>query len=159
MNIEDGTTVVNGHTISTCPGAIVATEVSSTKGVYCCVEKDKATVTASMCAGFPFCSDSTAVGMTIATPACLAFVPVTASNYNELLASATAGTSESHSDSHSTSATATPASAATSSHAAAAATSSAAAGNGANAASDLSWPAGMVSMVFGAVTLIFAVAL
>ncbi|KIW54898.1 hypothetical protein PV05_07224 [Exophiala xenobiotica] len=91
--VSNGATIIDGTTMSSCPGAAVLTKSGSHSGAYCCIEKNPATATASTCAGFPFCSDSTANPMTIFTPSCEALIPMTASNYAQLVASATSSVS------------------------------------------------------------------
>jgi len=91
--VSNGVTIIDGTTMSSCPGAAVLTKSGSHSGAYCCIEKNSATATASMCAGFPFCSDSTADPMTIFTPSCEALIPMTASDYAQLVVSATSSVS------------------------------------------------------------------
>ncbi|KIW41224.1 uncharacterized protein PV06_06799 [Exophiala oligosperma] len=103
-----GTVIIDGTTVSNCPGEVLSTSTGSLNGVFCCIEEDPSTVSASMCAGYPFCSDSTAVAMSINTPSCVTMIPATASNYDQLVASATSSVGNGGSNGGSSTAAASP---------------------------------------------------
>lgn len=93
MEVNNGVTTIDGTKVPTnCPGLGTKTALSSGSAqVYCCVEKDPYTRTASMCSGFPFCSDTTSgqPAMTINSASCETYIPVTAKNFDDLVGSAT----------------------------------------------------------------------
>lgn len=87
--------MVNGVTVSNCPGAMV---VQGTTATYCCVGATGFSM--SLCDGFPFCStttdtlDETAATATdnnsndIAAPTCSTTIPLSATNFAQLVDSA-----------------------------------------------------------------------
>ncbi|RVX70923.1 hypothetical protein B0A52_06080 [Exophiala mesophila] len=82
------TEVINGVTVSNCPGAMV---VQGTTATYCCVGGTGFSM--SFCEGFPFCSSTdtmstTTSAMSIATPTCQTTIPLSATNFDQLVESA-----------------------------------------------------------------------
>ena len=153
MEIDNGKTTINGTPVPSCPGLATYATVSSTKGIYCCVEKDPSTMTASMCEGFPFCSTKSGSAMVIPTPSCEALVPITATDYSLLIASATKGLSGAKATTTNTAAPGSSTKTTASQTASAAAAASGKAGNG---ASGLSAHTGTISMGFGLLTAVIA---
>ncbi|KIV97680.1 hypothetical protein PV10_01396 [Exophiala mesophila] len=102
------TEVINGVTVSNCPGAMV---VQGTTATYCCVGGTGFSM--SFCDGFPFCSSTDTVTTTsatsLATPTCQTTIPLSATNFQQLVESASRSlASASGSASASASAAATP---------------------------------------------------
>ena len=68
----------------TCPGSIEGSG-TGTQDNYCCVGGN---VTVSVCAGWPICTGPTTVDLATRTPTCATTVPLTASNYDAQVSSA-----------------------------------------------------------------------